>query len=111
MKIDFSARDGGILFFNNSLAPLMKYTPNPTLTSISGEGSTVDMNVFLRNINYRPDSQFTGLEVIVVDISDNGCTGITADPEVTSLADTPRWCVIVTVSFDKRMTYPFKNRS
>lgn len=82
IKIDFTARNGGKLFFNRSLAPLLEYIPNPTFSSISGEGSTVDINVFLRNINYRSDAQFTGLEKIVVDVSDHGCTGITLYPEV-----------------------------
>jgi len=75
MKVDVTTRSGGIVFFNTSLSPLLKYTPSPTLTSLSVEGSLDQINTLMANLNYRSDPQFSGLEDMVVDISDKGCTG------------------------------------
>lgn len=79
LRVDLATRAGGVIFFDASSAPGVIYTPNPTLTSMTAEGSLTDINLFMRNINYRSDSQFSGLENIVIDIRDNGCTGISAD--------------------------------
>jgi len=76
MKVDMTSRSGGILFFNTSLSPLLMYTPSPTLTSLSGEGTLNEINTLMANINYRSDPQFFGLEDVVIDISDRGCTGM-----------------------------------
>jgi len=98
MKVGVTTRSGGIVFFNSSLSPLLKYTPSPTLTSLSVEGSLDEVNTFMANINYRPDAQFLGQEDIVVDMSDSGCTGIAnANQQIVTivisiLVDPPDTC-------------------
>jgi hypothetical protein len=100
MRVNMVTRAGGILFFNTSLAPEMSYAPNPTLTSISAAGSMRDINIFMRNINYRSDPQFTGLETIVIDLSDSGCTGIVQGEQGVSDMCMYAVCVYMHVRFE-----------
>lgn len=80
MNVEAGTRSGGRMFFNASKAPLLKYLPNIYGTLLAVEGSIQDINIFMRNIEYTSDVQFNGIEAIVFDVSDNGCTGINRDP-------------------------------
>ena len=73
------SRGGGRLFFNASKAPVLlnpgRLTQNPTKTDIQVTAELRDMQIFMANIEYQSDPQFSGIESLILSISDRGCTG------------------------------------
>lgn len=103
MSVSFSCKAGGNIFFNITKAPKLEYSTNPTGTEILAIGTLSDIQIFVSNIEYRSDAQFSGIENIIVNIKDDGCTG--ADL-VTRYSNFETFMLQVVVSRPKVCRFP-----
>jgi hypothetical protein len=103
MEVGFSTKSAGKIAFNISKAPRLKYSENPLQTEIVGRGSLNDIQIFVSNIEYRSDPVFSGVEVILVSVNDNKCTGIDLVPR---LSLTESFLLEVVVSRPKLCRFP-----